>query len=194
MAHLINQLTALGVLKIRKPGYHADGGGLYLQISQGGGRSWIFRFSLRGKAREMGLGSLSKLSLAEAREERDKCNRLLRDHVDPIEHRKPQRAEIALADAATVTFKEAAAGYCTAHRAGWKSPKHAGQWASSLATYAEPVIGNLAVRDINTGHIHRALEPLWKVMPQTASRVRGRIETVLDWTRVKGYRDGENPA
>jgi integrase len=130
----------------------------------------------------------------EARDERDKCNRLLREHIDPIEHRKRQRAEIALTAAGTITFKEAAAAYCAAHRAGWKSLKHAGQWVSSLATYAEPAIGNLAVRDINTGHIHRVLEPIWPVMPDTASRLRGRIESVLDWARVKGYRDGENPA
>jgi hypothetical protein len=109
MASTINQLTALKVLKIRKPGYHADGGGLYLQVSQSGAKSWIFRYSLRGRAREMGLGSLSKVSLADARDERDKYNRLLRDHIDPIEHRKRQRTEAALADTAAVTFKEAAA-------------------------------------------------------------------------------------
>ena len=98
MAHFINQLTALGVLKIRKPGYHADGGGLYLQVSQSGAKSWVFRYSLRGRAREMGLGSLSRVSLAEARDERDKCNRLLRDYIDPIEDRKRRRNEAALAD------------------------------------------------------------------------------------------------
>ena len=157
MASTINQLTALKVLKIRKPGYHADGGGLYLQVSQSGAKSWIFRYSLRGRAREMGLGSLSKVSLADARAERDKYNRLLRDHIDPIEHRKRQRAEFARADTATVTFKEAAAAYCAAHRAGLRNRKSAAQWVSTLATYAEPVIGNLAVRDINTGHIHRIL-------------------------------------
>jgi integrase len=132
--------------------------------------------------------------LAEARGERDRYNRLLRDHVDPIEHRKRQRAEAALADAATITFKEAAAAYCTAHRAGLKNLKSAAQWVSTLATYAEPVIGDLSVRDINTGHIHRVLEPIWSAKSDTASKLRGRIEAVLDWARVKGYRDGENPA
>ena len=119
--------------------------------------------SLRGRAREMGLGSLSKVSLADARDERDKCNRLLRDHHDPIEHRKRQRTEAALADAATITFKEAAAAYCAAHRAGLKTAKYAAQWVSTLSTYAEPAIGNLAVRDINTSHIHRVLDPIWSV-------------------------------
>ena len=190
----INRLTAKQVEKIKAVGDYCDGGGLYLQVSGKNAKSWIFRYSLRGRAREMGLGSASRITLAEVRDERDKYNRLLRDHIDPIEHRKRQRAETALAEAATITFKEAAAAYCTAHRAGWKSFKHATQWAASLSTYAEPVIGNLAVRDINTGHIHRMLEPIWPVMPDTASRVRGRIESVLDWARVKGYRDGENPA
>jgi integrase len=142
----------------------------------------------------MGLGSLRKLSLADARGERDKCNRLLRDHNDPIEHRKRQRAKAALADAATITFKEAAAAYTAAHRAGLKNRKSAAQWVSTLANYAEPVIGNLAVRDIDTGHIHRILEPIWSTKTVSASNLRGRVEAVLDWCRVKGYRDGENPA
>jgi integrase len=195
MAQTINQLTALKVLKIRKPGYHADGGGLFLQVSQAGGKSWIFTYSLRGRSREMGLGSLSRgVSLAEARNQRDTYNKLLRDGIDPIEHRKRQRTEAALNERATITFKEAAAAYTAAHRAGLKNRKSAAQWVSTLATYAEPVIGNLSVRDINTGHIHRILEPIWSTKSVTASNLRGRIEAVLDWSRVKGYRDGENPA
>jgi integrase len=194
MAQIINQLTALKVLKIRKPGYHADGGGLWLQVSQAGGKSWIFTYSLRGRAREMGLGSASRVTLAEARDERDKCNRLLRDHIDPIEERKRKRAEAALNERATITFKEAAAAYTAAHRAGLKNRKSAAQWVSTLATYAEPVIGNLSVRDINTDHIHRILEPIWSTKSVTASNLRGRIEAVLDWARVRKYRDGENPA
>ncbi len=194
MVQRINQLTARKVLTLKEPGYHADGGGLWLQVSHGAGKSWVFTFSLRGRAREMGLGSASRVTLAEARDERDKCNRLLRKHIDPIEHRKRQRAEAALSDSATITFKEAAAAYCAAHRAGLKTAKFAAQWVSTLATYAEPVIGNLAVRDINTGHIHRVLEPIWSAKSDTASKLRGRIEVILDWARVKGYRDGENPA
>jgi integrase len=194
MATTINRLTARQVEKLKAPGYYADGGGLWLQVSGKNAKSWIFRFSLRGRAREMGLGSAHKLSLAEARDERDKYNKLLREHTDPIEHRKRQRAEAALAEGATITFKEAAAAYTAAHRPGWKNLKHAQQWVSTLSTYAEPVIGNLSVRDINIGHIHRILEPIWSAMPETASRLRGRVEAVLDWARVKGYRDGENPA
>jgi len=194
MAQIINQLTALKVLKIKTPGYHADGGGLWLQVTQAGGKSWIFTYSLRGRSREMGLGSASRVTLAEAREERDKCNKLLREYVDPIEHRKRQRAEAAFADAATITFKEAAAAYCAAHRAGLRNVKSAAQWVATLETYAEPVIGNLSVRDVNTGHIHRILEPMWSTKPDTASRLRGRIEAVLGWASVKGYRGAENAA
>ncbi|MGB9390006.1 MAG: integrase arm-type DNA-binding domain-containing protein [Xanthobacteraceae bacterium] len=194
MAKTIDRLTALKVQKIKTAGYHADGGGLWLQVSGKNAKSWIYRYSLRGRTREMGLGSASRLTLAEARGERDRYNRLVREHVDPIEHRKRQRAEASLADAATITFKEAAAAYTAAHRAGLKNRKSAAQWVSTLATYAEPVIGNLSVRDINTGHIHRILEPIWSTKSVTASNLRGRIEAVLDWAKVKQYRDGENPA
>jgi integrase len=194
MAQTINQLTALKVLKIKKPGYHADGAGLWLQVTQAGGKSWIFTYSLCGKSHEMGLGGAGRVTLAEAREERDKCNKLLRDHIDPIEHRKRQRADAALTNAATITFREAAAAYCAAHRAGLKNVKSAQQWVATLAAYAEPVIGDLSVRNINTGHIHRILEPIWSAKSDTASKLRGRVEAVLDWSKVKGYRDGENPA
>src|SRR5215831_9091295 len=154
MAKTIDRLTARAVQTIKTAGYHADGGGLWLQVSGKAAKSWIFRFSLRGRVREMGLGSAYKLSLAEARGERDRYNRLLRDHIDPIEHRKRQRSEAALANAANITFKEAAAAYCAAHRAGFKNRKSAAQWVATLATYAEPVVGNLSVRDITTKHIH----------------------------------------
>jgi integrase len=194
MATTINRLTAKQVEKFKAAGDYCDGGGLWLQVSGKNAKSWIFRFSLRGRSREMGLGSAHKLTLAEARTERDKYNKLLRDHTDPIEYRKRQRAEVALADGATITFKEAAAAYCAAHRAGLRNLKSAQQWVSTLQTFAAPVIGNLSVRDINSGHVHRILEPIWADKTDTASRLRGRIEAVLDWAKVKGYREGENPA
>ena len=187
MAKTIDRLTARKVQTVKTAGYISDGGGLWLQTSGQDAKSWIFRFSLRGRMREMGLGSAHKVSLAEARSERDRYNRLVYRGVDPIEHRKRQRAEAALADAATITFKEAAAAYCTAHRAGLKNRKSAAQWVSTLATYAEPVIGNLSVRDVNTGHIHRILEPMWSTKPDTASRLAEQraagIANDNDWTR-----------
>jgi integrase len=142
----------------------------------------------------MGLGSASRVTLAEARDERDKCNRLLRDHLDPIEDRKRKRAEVALTDAKAITFAQAAATYIATHRAGLKNAKHAAQWGTTIATYAEPRLGRLNVADIDTGLVRQVLEPIWTTKPETAKRVRGRIESILDWARVSGYRAGENPA
>jgi integrase len=194
VASTINQLTAIKVQKIKQPGYHADGGGLWLQVSQAGGKSWIFTFSLHGRRREMGLGSVGRVSLAEARDERDRCNRLLRDHIDPIKERKRKRAESALTNAKSITFAQAAAAYIATHRAGLKNAKHAKQWATTIATYAEPRIGKLNVADIDTGLIRQVLEPIWTTKPETGKRVRGRVEAILGWAKVSGYRSGENPA
>ena len=191
MARTINQLTKLKVDSIKAPGYHPDGGGLWLQVSQAGGKSWIFTFSLRGRAREMGLGSLQRLSLAEARDERDRCNKLLRDHVDPIERRKQERAATALKEHATITFKDAATAYCTTHRAEL-GVKHARHWTQTLTQYAVPILGRLNVADIAIGDVVRVLEPIWPT--RTAQVVRGRIEKVLDWAETSGYRTGKNPA
>ena len=191
MALMVNQLTALKVLKIRKPGYHADGGGLHLQVTQAGGKSWIFTYSLAGRSREMGIGSASRVSLAEAREERDRCNRLLRDHIDPIENRNRQRAAAILKEHGTITFAEATDKYLLAHRAEW-TPKHARQWSQTLDQYAAPELGKLLVSDITTAHMVRTLEPIWPTV--NAERLRGRIEQILDWASVHGFRQGDNPA
>ena len=192
MAQTINQLTAIKVQKLKAPGYHADGGGLHLQVSQAGGKSWIFSYRFAGRAREMGLGSLQRVNLAEARDERDKCNRLLRDHIDPIEQRKKQRAAAILKAHGTITFAEAIDKYLVAHRAEW-SPKHFKQWQQTLTQYAAPELGKLMVADIATAHVVRALEPIWPTA--NAERLRGRIESVLDWAAVHGYRQqGDNPA
>jgi integrase len=194
MAQIINQLTAVGIRKMPKPGMHADGGGLYLQVSKSGAKSWIFRYSLRSRAREMGLGSLSKVSLADARDERDRCNRLLRDHIDPIEDRKKVRADNALASTKAITFAEAAATYIASHRHGFKNLRHAAQWPTTIETYVNPTLGKLSVADIDTALVLNVLEPIWTTKAETASRVRGRIESILGWAKVHKYRDGENPA
>jgi integrase len=194
MARTINQLTATEVQKVIIAGMYADGAGLYLQVTGVGAKSWILRYSLRGKAREMGLGSLRKVGLADARRKAADCHRLLDDHVDPIEHRKVVRTASALAAAKTIPFKEAAARYIAMRSKGLKNAKHAAQWGTTIATYAEPILGSLPPRDINVGHIHRVLEPIWTTKPETAGRVRGRIEKILGWCKVNGYRDGENPA
>src|SRR5262249_39600614 len=159
-----------------------------------GAKSWIFRFSLNGKAREMGLGSLSAVSLADARVKAAECRRLRQDGIDPIQARKARRAQAALDAAKTITFKEAAASYHGSQKSGWGKDKHASQWGNTLATYAEPVLGALSIQAIDTNVVLRVLEPIWKTKPETASRVRGRIESILDWAKVRGLRQGENPA
>jgi integrase len=194
MAQTVNQLTATKVHKLKVPGMYPDGAGLYLQVTGENAKSWLLRYSLRGKAREMGLGSLRKVSLAEARRRAADCHKLLEAHLDPIEHRKAARTAAALATAKTITFKEAAARYIAMRSKGLKNTKHAAQWGTTIATYAEPVLGRLPVRDITVGLVHRVLEPIWTTKPETAGRVRGRIEKILGWAKVNNYREGENPA
>jgi integrase len=193
------KLKALQVAKLHKPGMYADGGGLYLQVTanaQDGepAKSWIYRYMLRGKAREMGLGSLNTISLQQARDKALDCRRLRQERIDPIEARNAARAQGALEAAKSITFKQAATEYVRSHRAGWRNAKHAAQWSATLATYAEPKIGALSVQAIDTGLVLKVLEPIWTAKPETASRLRGRIEAILDWAKVRGYRVGENPA
>ncbi|MGJ4952463.1 tyrosine-type recombinase/integrase [Bradyrhizobium sp. HKCCYLS20291] len=198
MAHLVGRLTALSVAKVRKPGMYADGAGLYLQVTGDGentpAKSWIFRFTLRGRSREMGLGSFLIFGLGEARAKAAECRRQVYEGIDPIEARRAQRAQVALEVAAALTFKECTKQYLAAHSAGWRNAKHAAQWSSTLKTYADPVIGSLSVHGIDTALVMKIIEPLWSKKPETASRLRGRIEAVLDWATVRGFRQGENPA
>lgn len=187
------RLTAVFVQKVSKPGYYADGLGLYLQV-RGTAKSWIFRYRAEGRLRDCGLGSLNAISLAEAREKAARCRNLRANGIDPIEDRRDAR-EKARADAArSMTFQKCAETYIEAHQAGWKNEKHAAQWTSTLSTYAYPVFKDVSVSSIDTGMIMKVLQPIWATKTETASRVRGRVESVLDWARVRGFRDGENPA
>lgn len=193
MARTTGRLTALKVSRARLPGMYADGGGLYLQVTEGGA-SWIYRYMLAGRAREMGLGPLALFCLSEARAKALDAGRLRHEGIDPIEARRAVRAQGRLEAAKAVTFKQCAESYINAHRAGWRNAKHAAQWEATLATYAEPVIGALPVQTIDTALVLKVIEPLWAVKPETASRLRGRVESILDWATVRGYRTGENPA
>lgn len=194
MARQIHRLDALKVRRLAKRGLHADGGGLYLQISQFDTKSWIFRFTMNGKSRQMGLGPLHTVSLAEAREEAELCRKVVRDGIDPIEKRKADKARMSLETVKQMTFKECAAGYLNAHDASWSNHKHAAQWRNTLSTYVYPVFGDLPVQSIDTGMVMRVIEPIWGKKTETASRLRGRIESVLDWATARGFRQGENPA
>jgi integrase len=172
-------------------GMHGDGGNLWLQVTPGG-RSWIFRYRWGEKQREMGLNALSDVPLAEARARAVICRRLVRVGVDPIARRRELAMAIA-GEAKRVTFKDAAERYIAAHRGAW-SAKHAAQWPSTMATYAYPIIGSLSVADVDTDRVHQVLEPIWTTKHVTASRVRGRIEKILDWAAVMRMRQGDNPA
>ncbi|MFP3272229.1 MAG: integrase arm-type DNA-binding domain-containing protein [Paraburkholderia sp.] len=190
----IHGRSALSVVRLTGPGYYCDGGGLYLQVSRAGARSWVYRYRHEGRLREMGLGGLRCVSLADARERAQGCRRQLGNGLDPIEERRRERSQRAAQLARTKTFDECTTAYIKANRAGWKNEKHVAQWESTLATYASPFIGSLSVRDIDTAHIVSVLEPIWEAKPETASRVRGRVEAVLDWAKAHRYRDDENPA
>jgi len=194
MAREIERLKALTVERLKKPGLYADGGGLYLQIKSGGGKSWLFRFKRHGRTRDMGLGSFTTIGLAEARDAAAQARKLCQGGIDPIAHRDAQRAALRLAAAKGVTFKECAAEYIKAQSPGWRNPKHKQQWENTIRDYAEPVFGQLGIGGVDTGLVLKVLEPIWNTKTETAKRLRGRIEAILDWAKVRGYRDGENPA
>jgi integrase len=192
------KLTAVKVAALargKKPGFYGDGGGLYLQVSRyNGSASWVFRYRIGGRLRDHGLGSLDTWSLAEARERAKKCRQLRGEGRDPIEERRAERENAKLEAAKAMTFQACAERYIASHKAGWRNPKHAAQWPSTLETYVFPVFGDLAVQTVDVSLVMRAVEPIWTEKPETASRVRGRIESVLDWAKARGYRQGENPA
>jgi integrase len=194
MTQRIHRLSAVKVANLKQRGMYADGGGLYLQVSQNGTRSWIFRFKQSGRSRDMGLGSLTAVSLATAREIAADCRRKRSAGLDPIETRKADRREAQLAAARSMTFDQCRDAFIEAHRAGWQNAKHRGQWTASLASYVTPVFGPLPIQSVDVGLVMKALEPIWSTKPETAARVRGRIERILDWSKVRGFRQGENPA
>lgn len=191
------QLTARKVATIKEPGYYLDGRGLYLQVTPGKdkpAKSWVLRYKRNGRVREMGLGPVADRPLAEARKKAAECRRQVQEGIDPINERRAQRVEEAVKAAKRLTFEEATDRYLKAHADGWKNEKHRAQWRSTLKTYAFPVMGTLPVDAIELPHVLKVLEPIWKDKTETASRLRGRIERVLSWATVRGYRSGENPA
>lgn len=188
-----HRLSARTAATISTPGYHPDGAGLYLQVSGKGARSWIFRYTRQGRAREIGLGPLRVVPLAEARTLAHACHRQLHDGIDPLEARRAKGLQ-RKAPADGMTFAAAAGAYISAHASGWRNAKHAQQWRNTLAVYAEPVFGGDSVASVDTAQVLIVLEPLWTTKTETASRLRGRIEAILDWAAARGLRSGENPA
>src|SRR5215471_11287002 len=194
MARTLGRLSAVKVHGTTRAGYYADGGNLYLRVAEGGSKGWIFRYAMRGRTRDMGLRGYPGIRLAKARELAGECRSLLAAGLDPIEARNEKRAAASVEAAKSMTFDACAAAYIAAHEAAWRNSKHRQQWKNTLSTYVSPVFGRLPVQAIDTGLVMKVVEPMWAKKPETASRVRGRIEAILDWAKVRGYRAGENPA
>lgn len=192
----LNRLSVRAVETKKLPGLFCDGGGLYLQIATGGAKTWIFRYRspITKKLRYMGLGSLRAVGLVEARARATAQRNLLSQGLDPIQARDEVAKQKAQSAAKSISFAECAENYIRSHRVGWKNKKHGEQWTSTIETYCNPVFGKVPVQDVDTELVLKALEPIWSRIPESASRLRGRIEVILDWAKARGYRQGENPA
>jgi integrase len=194
MARTLNRLSAFKVEKAKEPGMHADGGGLYLRIAEGGSKQWIYRYVTNGRPRDMGIGPVHVLTLAEAREKAREASKLRLEGIDPIAHKHAQRAAAVVAAASAMTFRECAKDFIRHNEGSWSNAKHRAEWERSLAKYVYPVFGNLPVAAIDTPLVLKVIKPLWGRVPETASRVRGRIENILGYALVHHYRSGDNPA
>lgn len=189
-----HRLSAVEVRKRTTPGMIADGAGLWLRVTKTGSRSWIFRYTFGGRERWAGLGMWPDTSLEEAREQASAWRKLVRQGIDPLDERHAAARARKAAEAARVTFDEAARDFIRMNRDQWANPKHVAQWETTLAQYASPKIGDVDVRQIEVAHIRKVLEPIWTTKTETAVRLRGRIERVLDAATVAGLREGPNPA
>lgn len=194
MARQINKLTPLAISKANKTGLYGDGVGLYMQIGPTGAKSWLFRFMRNGKAREMGLGPLHTVNITEARAKAAECRKQLLEDKDPINERNSIALARKLEDARSMTFKQCAETYIQTHKAGWKNAKHISQWENTLRDYVYPTIGDIPVAVVDTDLVLKCLSGIWTTKTETATRVRGRVESILDWATSSKYRQGENPA
>ncbi|WP_342210869.1 tyrosine-type recombinase/integrase [Lampropedia puyangensis] len=190
------ELAAQQVAMIGRRGINFVGGvtGLALNVTMYGSRSWVLRFQVAGKRRDFGLGSYPSVTLAEAKEAARRARAKLAQGIDPIEDARKAREQLAHQMHTSMTFGEAAKRYISAHEKSWKSPKHAQQWRNTLDTYASTVLGKVAVRDITVAMVLRVLEPIWSSKTETATRLRGRVESIIDWAIARGYRTDANPA
>ena len=196
MPRIAKELSALEVGRLKAPGLHAVGGvaGLHLQVTAAGARTWVLRIMVGGKRRDMGLGGFPTVPLAQAREKAREARAAVEKGIDPIAEREAARSALEASRGASVSFEEAARKFIAAKSGEWKNAKHGQQWANTLEAYAFPVVGKLACADVALPHVLKILEPIWTDKTETASRLRGRIESVLDWATVRGFRKGENPA
>ncbi|SFV38701.1 tyrosine-type recombinase/integrase [Hyphomicrobium facile] len=194
MPKATHRLTAIKAANTKAVGMHPDGAGLYLKVDKCGSRSWVFRYMRERKPRYLGLGSAASVSLATARSLASDARRQLDLGQDPIEAKRLAEKEVAADKARSMTFKECAEAYMAAHEPSWKNAKHCEQWHSTLRRYLYPKFGGIAVSSVTTVIVLDAIQPIWHSMPETASRVRGRIEVVIDWAKARGAFSGENPA
>lgn len=196
MARSINRLSARTVQTLSEPGRHADGDGLYLVVDEGGGKRWVYLYRLAGRRREMGLGPLRSVSLAQARELAGRARALAAQGQDPVEARQaaapaPEPAPEPVRK--VPPFSAVADAFMDDRADEWRNAKHRQQWRNTLTTYAAN-LWSMPVDEIGTPEVLAALRPIWREKPETASRLRGRIERVLDAAKVEGHREGENPA
>lgn len=196
MPKIARELSAIEVSRLKAPGLVSVGGvpGLSLQITPTGARSWILRVKVGSKRRDMGLGPFPAVPLAKAREKAREARESIDQGTDPILVRERAQSALRSEQASAINFEEAASSFIKAKSVEWRNAKHASQWTATLQTYAFPVVGKLHVQDVQDVHILKILEPIWQTKTETATRVRGRIENVLDWATAKKYRKGENPA
>ena len=194
MAKVVKRLTDLKVKRLTKSGSFPDGGGLYLQVSKTGSKSWFFRYQVSGKGRKKGLGPYPTITLKMARDAANDCQVLRQQGIDPIQHEQQKKIEIELKAGRAKTFKYCAEKYIESHKAEWSNAKHEYQWTQSLTTYAFPFIGEVPVQDVDVGLVLEVLEPIWHTKTETATRVRQRMETILDWATARNYRSGVNSA
>ena len=190
----LHRLSAVKVTNLRQPGYYADGGNLYLRVAPGGTKGWIFRFTIAGRTRDAGLGSYPTMTLIKARESARRWREMVAIGVDPIESSRRDRETNRIASAKSMSFEQCARAFIASHATAWRSVRQSRLWSKTLADYVYPVVGALPVGAVDTGLVLKVLEPIWTEKPETASRVRARCERVLDWAKVRGYREGENPA
>ena len=190
----VERLTALQAKRATKAGLLGDGKGLYLRVGDSGSKSWVLRYMLDGRAREMGIGSYYDLSLAEARERARGFRKMVKDGVDPIDDRRVRRALLRAERAKVMTFRQCAEAYIVTHQASWRSQKHTAEWTRTLEVYVYPVFGATPAQVIDVGLVMKVLDGIWLAKPETAGRIRGRIEAILNWATARGYRKGDNPA
>jgi integrase len=196
MGRKAKELAPIVVSRLKKPGLHFVGGvsGLGLQVLPTGGRTWVLRVTIGGKRRDMGLGGYPDVTLSGAREAARKAREMIRDGKDPITEARAAASALRASRAKDMTFQQAAWAYIAAHESGWRNAKHVQQWKNTLSAYVFPSIGGLSVRHIELVHILSILEPIWKTKTATATRLRGRLEQILDWATARGHRNGLNPA